>query len=87
LPGGERQCVALARALANRPALLLLDDLLAPFDGAGADRILRVLDPFSEAGVTVIVAQRADVASTLPLPPPWPARARLLRLQDGQVPA
>jgi ABC-type ATPase involved in cell division len=85
LPGGERQCVALARALANRPALLLLDDLLAPFDSASAERILRLLDPFSEAGVTVVVVQRADAASAMPLPPPWPARARLLRLQDGQV--
>jgi ABC-type ATPase involved in cell division len=87
LPGGERQCVALARALANRPALLLLDDLLAPFDSAHADRILRLLEPFSEAGVTVIVAQCADAAATIPLPPPWPARARLLQLKDGQVPA
>jgi len=87
LPGGERQCVALARALANRPALLLLDDLLAPFDGANANRVLRLLDPFSEAGVTVIVAQCTDAALAIPLPPPWPARARLLRLRDGQVSA
>jgi ABC-type ATPase involved in cell division len=87
LPGGERQCVALARALANRPALLLLDDLLAPFDNASAERILRLLDPFSEAGVTVVVVQRSAAVAALPLPPPWPPRARLLRLQDGQVAA
>ncbi len=87
LPAGERQCVALARALANRPALLLLDDLLAPFDAAAAARILRVLDPFSEAGVTIVVAQRSATPASLPLPAPWPARARLLRLHDGQVPA
>jgi ABC-type ATPase involved in cell division len=86
LPGGERQCVALARALANRPALLLLDDLLAPFDSATAQRVLRLLDPFSEAGVSVIVAQCTDAAPAIPLPPPWPARARLLCLRDGEVP-
>jgi putative ABC transport system ATP-binding protein len=85
LPSGERQRVALARALANRPALLLLDDLLAPLDQAAADRVLRLLDPFCDAGVTVIVTQRSDVPATPPLPAPWPARARLLRLQDGQV--
>jgi ABC-type ATPase involved in cell division len=77
--------VALARALANRPALLLLDDLLAPFDAADADRILRLLDPFSDAGVTIVVTQRSAAATALPLAAPWPARARLLRLQDGQV--
>ena len=90
LPSGERQCVALARALANRPALLLLDDLLAPFDDADAERILRLLDPFSEAGVTIVATQRSAGAAALPVPPPWPARARLLglldgRLQDGKV--
>lgn len=85
LPGGERQRVALARALANRPALLLLDDLLAPFDTAEAERILRLLDPFLDAGVTAIVTQHAAVGAALPLPPPWPARTRLLRLQDGKV--
>jgi len=83
LPSGERQCVALARALVNRPALLLLDDLLAPFDTPSAARILQLLGPFSESGVTIVVAQRCAAPSSLPLPPPWPARARLLRLQDG----
>jgi len=87
LPSGERQCVALARALVNRPALLLLDDLLTPFDIPSAARILRLLDPFSESGVTIVVAQRCAEPSTVPLPAPWPARSRLLRLQDGQVPA
>jgi ABC-type ATPase involved in cell division len=87
LSGGERQCVALARALANRPALLLLDELLAPWDSANAERILRVLDPFTDAGVTVIVTQCTDADLAIPLPAPWPARARLLRLRDGQVSA
>lgn len=86
LAGSERQCVALARALVNRPALLLLDDLFAPFDAAGVARIQRIVDQFSVAGVTVIAAQRAgpDAAQAAPT---WPARARLLRLADGRIAA
>lgn len=83
LPVGERQCVALARALANRPALLLLDDLAAPLDGARADRVLGVLNQFADAGVAVVASLRGDAGNAAPLPAPWPARARLLRLLDG----
>lgn len=85
LSSGERQCVALARALVNRPALLVLDDLLAPLDNATADRVLRVIAQFGDAGVAVIASQRTDNADSAPLLAPWPARARQLRLQDGIV--
>jgi len=85
LASGQRQCVALARALVNRPALLLLDDLVAPLDEASGARVCQVLDQFSTAGVTVIAAVRADPSGAAPAPAPWPARSRTLRLQDGRV--
>ncbi len=84
LASGQRHCVALARALVNRPALLLLDDLAAPLDDPGAARVLQALDRFSEAGVTVIAATRAAAASAASARP-WPARARTLRLEDGKM--
>jgi len=84
LASGQRQCVALARALVNRPVLLLLDDLVAPLDEASAARVLQVLDHFSEAGVSVIAAVRTD-ATGVPTGAPWPARSRTLRLLDGRV--
>jgi len=83
LPAGERQCVAVARAIANRPALLLLDDLIAPLDTARADRVLNVLSQFADAGIAIVATQRADAGAAAPLPAPWPARARALRLSDG----
>jgi ABC-type ATPase involved in cell division len=82
LSGGEGHCAALARALVNRPALLLLDDLLAPLDDAAAARILQVIEQFCAAGVTVIATACGDG------PAPnraWPARARWLRLRDGRL--
>jgi len=82
LTSGQRQCVALARALVNRPALLLLDDVLSALDETSAARIIGVLDQFSAAGVTVIAALRS-AAPSLPMAM-WPARARALRLADGR---
>lgn len=85
LASGQRQCAALARALVNRPALLLLDDLLSPLDEATAARVIGVLDQFSSAGVTVVAAMRTGSAATRPSEAPWPARARTLRLVDGKI--
>jgi ABC-type ATPase involved in cell division len=85
LAGGQRQCVALARALVNRPALLLLDDLLAPLDAEAAARVVQVLDGFAAAGVTVIVAARPESRGAEA--GPWPARARMLSLHDGRIAA
>lgn len=96
LPGGLRHCVALARALVNRPALLLLDDLLEPLDGDCAARILSVVEQFCSAGVTVVATARAPAEAQPPAgaaPPAaatartWPARARMLRLRDGRLDA
>lgn len=85
LASGQRQCVALARALVNRPALLLLDDLVAPLDATSAARVMKVVDQFSEAGVTVVASMRVDTSAAPPEPGPWPARARVLRLLDGKI--
>jgi cell division transport system ATP-binding protein len=94
LAAGERHRVALARALVNRPALLLLDDLLAPLDEPTAGRVLQVLEQFCAAGVTVIATSRRTPLAPAPDAtlaaggvPPWPARARQLQLRDGRMQA
>lgn len=60
LAAGVRHRVAIARALVNRPALLLLDDVVASLDQAAAAHVLRVIDQFTESGVTVVATDRIE---------------------------
>lgn len=77
LSGGERQRAALARAIVNRPALLLVDEPTAHLDAAAAAGVLKLLDQFALAGVTVIVASHAESIVV-------PAQARTIRLDNGR---
>jgi len=56
LSGGEQQRLAIARAVVNRPALLLGDEPTANLDAESAALILEVFVGFNQVGVTVIIA-------------------------------
>ena len=67
LSGGEQQRVCLARAIVNRPALLLADEPTASLDAAAADGIMEIFRDFHRVGVTVLIATHdADVVSRFP---------------------
>lgn len=60
LSGGQKQRAAIARALARKPAILVLDDCLSAVDTDTEERILRNLKQFSRSITTIIIAQRVS---------------------------
>lgn len=78
LSGGEQQRLAIARAVVNRPAILLADEPTTNLDSASAADILEIFRAFHQVGVTVVIATHD---------PQWMARlaARVLCLEKGQI--
>jgi cell division transport system ATP-binding protein len=75
LSAGERQRIAIARALATRPTVLLADEPLAGLDEENAAIVTQLLQDAANAGTTVIVASHRH---TLPA-------TRILRLPSARV--
>ena len=80
LSGGQQQRVCIARALANKPAILFADEPTGNLDGRTGREVLTLMRAVSnELGITMIlvthdlgVAEQAD---------------RIIRLEDGRVAA
>ena len=60
LSGGQQQRIALARAIVNRPALLLLDEPLAAQDIRSRKKIIELLQKLADGGVTVVVVAHSN---------------------------
>ncbi|MEU3520744.1 thiol reductant ABC exporter subunit CydD [Streptomyces sp. NPDC006654] len=64
LSAGERQRLALARALLREPSLLLLDEPTARLDGESEERVLGALGRLAGSVTLLVVTHRPAVAET-----------------------
>jgi ABC-type lipoprotein export system ATPase subunit len=62
LSAGEKQRAAIARALLNRPGLILADEPTGNLDPQNAESVLRHLRDFQQDGGTVIMATHGSTA-------------------------
>ena len=56
ISGGEQQCVVIARALLNKPEVILADEPTGNLDPASADMVMKILLDLSKQGKTVLMA-------------------------------
>jgi putative ABC transport system ATP-binding protein len=75
LSGGERQRVGIARALVNRPAVLLADEPTGNLDSKSSAEILGMFQDLHREGMTIVlVTHDPNIAK---------GAQRVLRLKDG----
>jgi putative ABC transport system ATP-binding protein len=78
LSGGQLQRVAVARALANEPALLLADEPTGNLDSRAGEQVLTLIADLVETrGITVVMATHSAEAAG--------RASRVVRLFDGQL--
>ena len=78
LSGGEQQRVGIARAVVNRPPLLLADEPTGNLDPELSAEIMNLFQRFQDVGVTVLIATHdVDLINRL--------NHRIVRLEQGTV--
>lgn len=79
LSGGEQQRIAIARALANRPRMLLADEPTGALDSRKGRQILASFQRINAAGQTVAMITHDETVAQ--------HAKRVLRMKDGRITA
>jgi len=77
LSGGQQQCVAIARALANDPVLLTADEPTGNLDSKSAEMVFHLFENLAQAGKTILMVTHDNDLAT--------RAQRTIRLADGQI--
>ncbi|ODS73227.1 MAG: phosphonate ABC transporter ATP-binding protein [Cytophagaceae bacterium SCN 52-12] len=77
LSGGQQQRTAVARAVVNRPKLILADEPTGNLDSKNGNEVMQLLTELNEAGTTIIMVTHSEHDSKY--------ADRVIRMLDGQV--
>lgn len=77
LSGGQQQCVAIARALANDPVLLTADEPTGNLDSKSAEMVFHLFESLAQAGKTILMVTHDNDLAT--------RAQRTIRLADGRI--
>ncbi len=78
LSGGEQQRIAIARALVNRPPVILADEPTAPLDSVRALAVMRILDRMARQFQTAVIIVTHDEKII-------PSFKRIYHIRDGET--
>ena len=77
LSGGQQQCVAIARALANDPVLLTADEPTGNLDSKSAEMVFHLFESLARVGKTILMVTHDNDLAT--------RAQRTIRLADGWI--
>ncbi|MBE0684162.1 MAG: ABC transporter ATP-binding protein [Anaerolineales bacterium] len=77
LSGGQQQCVAIARALANNPVLLTADEPTGNLDSKSTEMVFRLFENLAVSGKTILMVTHDNELAE--------RAQRTIRLVDGRI--
>jgi len=77
MSGGERQRIAIARALANNPEIILADEPTGNLDSKTGSQIINILKELNQKGKTIIVVTHDDEVARV--------AKRIIEIKDGRI--
>jgi putative ABC transport system ATP-binding protein len=77
ISGGEKERVAIARAIVNEPPVLLADEPTGNLDSKTSADIMKLLQTFNSDGMTIIMVTHSEACAQY--------AHRLMQVSDGKI--